>query len=62
MDSLSNLSGAELAALANSLALYFSKNYSSSDIAKLAAFFTSLADLLTLLSIDKLDDDSPLNN
>ncbi len=56
MDSLSNVSGAELTALANSLALYFSKNYSISDIAKLVAFFTSLADILALLAVDKVDD------
>ena len=56
MDSLSNVSGAELTALANSLALYFSKNYSIADIAKLVAFFTSLADILALLAVDKVDD------
>ena len=56
MNSLSNISGAELTALANSLALYFSQNYSALDIAKLVAFFTSLADILALLSVDKVDD------
>lgn len=56
MNSLSNISGAELTALANSLALYFSQNYSTIDIAKLVAFFTSLADILALLSVDKVDD------
>lgn len=56
MDCLSNLSGAELTALANSLALYFSKNYSVADIAKLVAFFTSLADILALISVDKIDN------
>ena len=56
MDCLSNVSGAELAALANSIALYISKNYSVTDITKLVAFFTSLADILALLSVDKVDD------
>lgn len=56
MNSLSNISGAELTALANSLALYFSKNYSAIGIAKLVAFFTSLADILALLSVDKVND------
>lgn len=56
MNHLSNISGAELTALANSIALYFSKNYSATDIAKLVAFFTSIADILALLSIDKVDE------
>lgn len=56
MDCLSNLSGAELNALANSIALYLSKNYSVTDIAKLVAFFTSVADILALLSIDKVEN------
>ena len=56
MDYLSNVSGAELAALANSIAHYISKNYSVTDIAKLVAFFTSIADILSLLAVDKVDD------
>ena len=56
MDYLSNVSGAELAALANSIALYIYKNYSVTDIAKLVAFFTSIADILSLLAVDKVDD------
>lgn len=56
MDCLSNVSGAELNALANSIALYISKNFSVSDIAKLVAFFTSIADILSLLAIDEVDD------
>lgn len=60
MNSLSNISGAELTALANSLALYFSQNYSTLEIAKLVAFFTSLADILALLAVDKIDEDSPI--
>ena len=56
MDYLSNVSGAELAALANSIALYISKNYSIADIAKLVAFFTSLGDVLALLATDKVDE------
>ena len=57
MNSLSNISSYELATLANSLALYFSKNYSSTDITKLITFFTSLADILALLAVDKVEDD-----
>lgn len=56
MNRLSDISGAELTALANSIALYLSQNYSVSDIAKLVAFFTSIADILALISIDKIDD------
>ncbi len=56
MNRLSDISGAELTALANSIALYFSQNYSVSDIAKLVAFFTSIADILALISVDKIDD------
>ena len=56
MNSLSNISGAELTALANSLALYFSQNYSARDIVKLVAFFTSIADILALISVDKDED------
>ncbi len=53
MNNISNLSGAELTALANSIALYINNNYSVNDIAKLIAFFTSVADILALLSVDK---------
>lgn len=53
MNNISNLSGAELTALANSIALYINNNYSVNDIAKLVAFFTSVADILALLSVDK---------
>ncbi len=38
MNCISNLSGAELTALANSLALYISNNYSSEDIEKFVVF------------------------
>lgn len=54
---LSNISGAELVALANSIALYINKNFSAIDIAKLIPFFTSIADILTLLVIDKADEE-----
>lgn len=57
MDYLANVSGAELTALANSIALYINKNYSIADIAKLIAFFTSIADILALLVIDKADEE-----
>ena len=53
MDHLTNVSGADLAALANSIALFINKNYSITDIAKFVAFFTSIADILSLLVIDK---------
>ena len=64
MDCLSNVSGAELAALANSIAIYISKNYSVTDVAKFVAFFTSLGDILALLAVDKVDDnlDNTLND
>lgn len=58
MDHLSNISGSDLAALANSIALFINKNYSVADIAKFVAFFTSIADILSLLVIDKVVDDS----
>lgn len=57
MNHLDNFSGADLAALANTFALYLNKNYSVADITKLIAFFTSLADILSLLVIDKAEDE-----
>ena len=54
---LSNISSAELVALANSIALYINKNFSVTDIAKLIPFFTSIADILALLVIDKADEE-----
>ena len=57
MNNLENISGAELNALANSIALFISKNYSITDIAKLVAFFTSIADILALLAIDKAEEE-----
>lgn len=56
MDCLSNVSGAELTALANSIALFISENYSIEDIAKFVAFFTSTADILSLLALDKVEN------
>ena len=56
-DHLSNVSGAELTALANSIALFINNNYSVADITKLIAFFTSIADILALLVIDKAEDE-----
>lgn len=56
MDCLSNISGADLAALANSIAIFINNNYSVADIAKLVAFFTSIADVLSLLVIDKVEE------
>lgn len=56
MNCISNLSGAELTALANSIALYISKNYSDEDIEKFVAFFTALADILALISIGKIGE------
>lgn len=58
MDRFSNISGSEFAALANSIALFINQNYSINDIAKLVAFFTSIADILSLLVIDKVEDDT----
>ena len=60
MNCISNLSGAELTALANSIALYISNNYSSEDIEKFVAFFTALADILALISIGKISEE--INN
>ncbi len=57
MSHLSNVSGAELTALANSIALFINNNYSVADITKLIAFFTSIADILALLVIDKAEDE-----
>ena len=57
MDCLSNISGADLAVLANSIALFINKNYSVDDITKFIAFFTSVADILALLVIDKVEKD-----
>lgn len=56
MDCLSNVSGAELTALANSIALFISETYSIEDIAKFVAFFTSTADILSLLALDKVEN------
>ena len=53
MDRLANVSGCELNALANSIAIYINNNFSVSDIAKLIVFFTALADILALISIEK---------
>ena len=57
MDHLSHVSGAELAALANSIALFINNNYSIADIAKFIAFFTSIADILSLFVIDKAEEE-----
>ena len=56
MDCLSNLSGIELTTLANAIAIYISKNFSTEDIEKLVAFFTAIADILALASIDKIEE------
>ncbi len=60
MNRLSNVSGAELNALANSIAFFINNNYSIADIAKLIAFFTSIADILSLLVIDKAEEEDIL--
>ena len=57
MDHLSNVSGAELTALANSIALFINNNYSVADITKLIAFFFFFSDILALLVIDKAEDE-----
>ena len=51
---LSDLSGCELVSLANAMAVLFSKELSSEELAVLAAFFTSFADNLALLSLKKI--------
>lgn len=56
MDCISNLSGAELTALANTIAIYISKNYSDENIEKFVVFFTAIADILALLSIGKIEE------
>lgn len=56
MDCLSNISGADLAALANSIAIFINNNYSVADITKLVSFFMSIADILSLLVIDKVNN------
>ncbi len=56
MSNLSNTSGAELTALANSIAIYINNNFSVADIAKFVAFFTALADILALFAVDKAED------
>lgn len=57
MDRLANLSGCELNALANSISIYINNNFSVSDIAKLIVFFTAIADILALISIEKEKED-----
>lgn len=49
----SNLSGCDLVNLASALAISVSKNFNADDLALLAAFFTSFADNLALLSTRK---------
>ena len=56
MDCLSNISGADLVALANSIAIFINNNYSVADITKLVSFFMSIADILSLLVIDKVNN------
>lgn len=57
MDCLSNLSGIELTTLANAIAIYISKNFSENDIDKFVVFFTAIADILALVSVDKIDEE-----
>lgn len=57
MDRLSNLSGKELNVLSNTFAIFISNNFSKDDIEKLVVFFTALADILALISVDKIDED-----
>ena len=51
---LSDLSGCELVSIANAMAVFFSKELDSEELAVLAAFFTSFADNLVLLSFKKV--------
>lgn len=57
MDCISNLSGVELNTLANTIAIYIFKNHSVEDIEKFVVLFTAIADILALISIDKIEDD-----
>lgn len=57
MDCLTNLSGAELTTLANAIAIYISKNSSVENIEKFVFFFTAIADILALVSVDKIDEE-----
>ena len=57
MDCLSNLSGIELTTLANAIAIYISKNFSENDIDKFVVFFTAIADILALVSVDKFEEE-----
>ena len=57
MDCLSNLSGIELTTLANAIAIYISKNFSENDIDKFVVFFTAIADILALASVDKFEEE-----
>lgn len=57
MDCISNLSGVELNTLANTIAIYIYKNYSTDNIEKFVVLFTAIADILALISIDKIEDD-----
>ena len=50
---LSDLSGCELLFLANNIALASSKNLNAEETAILAAFLTSVADQLAIISIKK---------
>ena len=50
---LSDLSGCELLFLANNIALASSKNLNAEETALLAAFLTSVADQLAIISIKK---------
>ena len=57
MDCISNLSGIELKTLANAIAIYIYKNYSTDNIEKFVVLFTAIADILALISIDNIEDD-----
>lgn len=49
---ISDFSKCELLALANTIAISLSKDFSSEDLITLASFFTILGDMLALLSIE----------
>ena len=53
---LSDLSSCELLLLANNVALTSSKNLNADETALLAAFLTSIADQLAIISIKKVKD------
>lgn len=53
MSNFSNLSGCELVALANLIAVSISQNTSSNELAILATLFTAIGDNLAIVALNK---------